>query len=72
MECLIALCEVCTTAVWPPLGGIPVLAVLGQPTGLNFRISCMEPPVECWRVTGGSVGQVPVLEEYNDMYWPGN
>ena len=29
--------------------------VLGQSARLNFRISCMAAPMECWMVAGGSV-----------------
>ena len=29
--------------------------ILGQSVCLNFRISCMAAPMECWMVAGGSV-----------------
>ncbi len=37
------------------LGEMQADTILRQGTCLNFRISCMAAPMECWMVAGGSV-----------------
>ena len=40
---------------WAELEEMQGDTILGQSARMNFRISCMAAPMECWMVAGGSV-----------------